>query len=462
MGHLKIEQIRPTHLLEFYTNLQEDGIRADGKPGKLSEKTVLYHHRILSSIFNDAIQWQVLASNPASRVKPPKVIKKQASCYDEKQTVILIDAIEKEELKYKAIITLALFTGLRRGELMGLEWQDIDFNRGIMEVRQASQYIPGQGTFTKEPKNETSKRIMAIPASVLNLLKQYKAHQAEERLKVGSLWRGSGVLSDFTEVFDAVTPKEISGAQFLKSLIKQKNVTEKWEENLQAIADKINNEEFIQELRKFGEKAAPEIAALNTLTDEQLKEYITLCQRKKKLERRQVVHNMGRTAHAPGYFSSWFPKFIRTYNIREAFNAEISAVSNKLSAQDLENLEALKEQYIKLSRTNFKAAKGKLTAVEDSITAIIGQEGLKRIQQGQMLPPLPFHGLRHTAATMLINQGLPAKSISGRLGHADIGTTYNIYGHYLKSADKEAADSLERVYQNMTGNGKNDTTKEQA
>ena len=63
---------------------------------------------------------------------------------------------------------------------------------------------------------------------------------------------------------------------------------------------------------------------------------------------------------------------------------------------------------------------------------------------------------------MLINQGLPAKSISGRLGHADIGTTYNIYGHYLKSADREAADRLETVFQNMTGNGKKETIKGQA
>jgi len=64
MGHLKVEQIRPTHLLEFYANLQEDGIREDGKPGGLSEKTILQHHRIISSILNDALEWQVIPSNP--------------------------------------------------------------------------------------------------------------------------------------------------------------------------------------------------------------------------------------------------------------------------------------------------------------------------------------------------------------------------------------------------------------
>lgn len=78
------------------------------------------------------------------------------------------------------------------------------------------------------------------------------------------------------------------------------------------------------------------------------------------------------------------------------------------------------------------------------------------------LPHLPFHGIRHTAATMLINQGLPAKSISGRMGHSSISTTFNIYGHYLKSADKEAADRLEQAYQNMKGTGKKDIKKGQA
>ena len=70
--------------------------------------------------------------------------------------------------------------------------------------------------------------------------------------------------------------------------------------------------------------------------------------------------------------------------------------------------------------------------------------------------------MRHTAATMLINQGLLAKSINGRLGHANISTTMDTYGHYLKSADKEAANQLEQVYQRITDNGKKDTKKERA
>lgn len=446
MGHLKIEQIKPTHLLEFYANLQEDGIREDGKPGGLSAKTILQHHRIISSILNDAVQWQVTGSNPASRVKPPRVKTKQAAYYDEDQTLALMEALDSVELKYKTAVILAVATGLRRGELMGLEWADVDFNKGTLEVRQAGQYLPGKGIFTKEPKNETSKRIIAVSSSVIALLRKHKAHQAEERLEAGDLWRGSGVLSDFTEMFDAVTPKEISGAQLLKSLIKQKAVTEKWEENLQAIADQVNNEEFIQELRKFGEKAAPEIAALKTLTDEQLKEYILIYKEKNKNPRGGRVFTTwdGRPMH-PDTLSSWFPKFIKTYNFREAFNAEISAMSIKLSEQDLAILEKLKEKYLKLNISSLKPKKEKLAAVEDSIIKIIGQESFERIQQGRKLPPLPFHGLRHTSITMLIAQGIPLPNVSRRAGHAATSTTANIYAHALKSIDRDAADKLDQV-----------------
>lgn len=65
------------------------------------------------------------------------------------------------------------------------------------------------------------------------------------------------------------------------------------------------------------------------------------------------------------------------------------------------------------------------------------------------LPQIPFHGIRHTNATILNNLGLPVKTISSRLGHANVSTTMDIYSHYLKSADKEASEKLELVYHNL-------------
>jgi len=282
MGHLKIGQIKPAHLMEFYANLQEDGVREDGKPGGLSEQTILHHHRLLSTIFNTAVQWEIIPSNPAAKVKPPKVRKKEVSYYDEEQTAALLEALGNEPLKYKVLIHLAIATGCRRGELMGLEWQDVDFDNSTIKIRQASQYLPGKGVFAKAPKNETSVRTISVPSSVMALLKQYKAYQAGKRLKAGDLWQGSDRLF----------------------------VT--WD---------------------------------------------------------------GRPIH-PDTPSHWFKKFIQKHG----------------------------------------------------------------------LPPLTFHGLRHTSATLLIGQGAPLKSISARLGHSNISTTGDIYAHALKSVDRQIADSMDSLF----------------
>lgn len=191
MGHLRLDQIKPMHLVEFYKNLQEDGIRRDGKPGGLSPKTILQHHRIISSILNDAVQWQIIKENPAARVKPPRVRKKKTECYDKEQTMALLAALDGEPLKYKAMVMLAIATGLRRGELLGMEWQDVDFENNTIDIHKASQYIPGKGVFVKSPKTEESNRLITVPASVMVLLKEYKKQQAEKKLKAGSLWKGS-------------------------------------------------------------------------------------------------------------------------------------------------------------------------------------------------------------------------------------------------------------------------------
>ena len=124
-------------------------------------------------------------------MKSPRVTKKQTACYDEEQTAALLEALEHEEPKYKVLINLALFTSLRRGEIMGLEWRHIDFKEGTLMVEQASQYLPGQGTFTKTPKNETSARVISLPAFLVDMLRQHKKDQVETRLKVGDMWQGS-------------------------------------------------------------------------------------------------------------------------------------------------------------------------------------------------------------------------------------------------------------------------------
>lgn len=257
VGHLRIDRIQPQHLLSFYENLSEGGIRQDTKykcsinlveylsknnikkselskkatvPAStitsiiqgnnvthdtaqrlckalklslkdaftpvdinkpLSSKTVLHHHRLISSILSTAVEWGALFSNPCDRTKPPRVEKKEPKYLDEVQAGILLDLLETESAEYKTMIRLLLFTGLRRGELLGLEWKDIDFDNSTLQICRTSLYLPDKGIFEDETKNATSNRIIKLSQTAISDLKTYKKWQIQQRFMLGDRWGGT-------------------------------------------------------------------------------------------------------------------------------------------------------------------------------------------------------------------------------------------------------------------------------
>ena len=188
LGNMYLDKIQPMQLMYLYQELSESTYVRKNVSHKLSSKTVLEHHRLLHSMLQQAVFWQMIPYNPASRVRPPKAKKPNINFYDDAQTIALIKALEGEELKFRVIILLTIFTGLRRGEVLGLEWQDINFKNSSLTVRQASQYVSSIGIYTKDPKTETSNRIISIPESIIKLLKEYQKEQLKTRLRLGEEW----------------------------------------------------------------------------------------------------------------------------------------------------------------------------------------------------------------------------------------------------------------------------------
>lgn len=290
-GHFKLNKIRPIDIMQFYNLLEDDTqlVRKKNNNGKknrkpLSQKTILEHHRLLSAMLHKAVYWQLIVSNPAERVQPPKTKKPIRPHYDEDQTRILVDNLEKltgNNIKYRVAILLDIFTGARLGELVGLEWSDIDLKNGIININKSSQYLSQKGVFTKSPKTESSIRDVAIPDFIVSLLEEYKLWYEEQKSICGNFWYESDRL-------------------------------------------------FVQDDGK---------------------------------------------PITPSTISKWFEKFIKQ----------------------------------------------------------IG------------LPVITFHGLRHTNATLLIAQQVDVATVSARLGHAQITTTYNFYVHPLKSHDKHAGNVLENL-----------------
>ena len=183
-GRMYINKIKPTDIMRFYDLLSKDTqlerkkntkIVKTNKP--LSRKTILEHHRLIHAMLTKAVYWQVIVSNPADRVQPPKVIKTKRKCYDDVQCKYLLSNLSQlgeDKIKFKVAIALAIFTGARLGELAGLSWSDIDLNNGIIHINRSSQYISELGVFTKVPKTESSIRDIAIPDFVVSLLSEYR------------------------------------------------------------------------------------------------------------------------------------------------------------------------------------------------------------------------------------------------------------------------------------------------
>ena len=203
-GHFYVNKIKPTDIMQFYDLLSKDTqlVRKKDNDGNktlkpLSGKTILEHHRLLRAMLHKAVYWQVIVSNPAERVQPPKAKKPKRKYYDDDQCKILLENLEQldeEQIKYKTAIILTVFTGVRLGELMGLEWNDIDFRNGIVSVNRSSQYLADKGVFTKVPKTESSIREVAIPDFVISLLEEYKLWYDEQKSLYGELWINSNRL----------------------------------------------------------------------------------------------------------------------------------------------------------------------------------------------------------------------------------------------------------------------------
>lgn len=161
-----------------------------GEPEYLSGQTILHYHRLISVILQTAVEWQYIPTNAAERVKPPKAESTEAVYLDDKQAIRLLELLEDQPVYYRTAVTVLLFTGMRRGELMGLVWSDIDFDNNTITIQRSMQYLPDTGVFISDTKTKSSRRVIKAPASAIQSLKAYRAWQKKIFLSIGQPWGG--------------------------------------------------------------------------------------------------------------------------------------------------------------------------------------------------------------------------------------------------------------------------------
>lgn len=175
LGAIALTKLRAPHVEQALASWI-DGERLDRHQGPLSSKTIHHCFTALRTALRQGLAWQLLHRDPLAGVKPPKVAQDEVATLDLAGCAALLAAARGTNLE--AAITVALGSGLRRGELLGLTWADVDLDAGRLWVRRSLEYVNGASR-TKEPKTERSRRVIALPAFVVEALRRHKSEQFE-------------------------------------------------------------------------------------------------------------------------------------------------------------------------------------------------------------------------------------------------------------------------------------------
>jgi len=177
LGRFRLDGLTPAHLAAVYDRLLGRG---------LSPKSALNTHRLLHRALSDAVRSGMLVRNPCDLVDPPRAQRPAVRALDAEEVSRLLAACAGDDPG--PLVTVAMLTGLRLGELLGLTWDDIDLERGELRVVRAVQRVRGRGLVVVPPKTASSRRLLPLPPQAVAALREQRRRQAEARLKAGPAW----------------------------------------------------------------------------------------------------------------------------------------------------------------------------------------------------------------------------------------------------------------------------------
>ncbi len=220
IGHIKLSELRVDHLNSFYTYLSKDGMNAlTGK--KLSPKTVLEYHRLISTVLEQAFKERLIIFNVARQAQLPRRDKKEVNYFQLEDIEKINTALENVDYKWRMLIHMMLVTGARRGEILGLKWDKVDFEKKQIYICNSVLYVPGKGVYEDTPKTANSIRYIALPSETVSELKAYQLEQRKEFLKNGVPYKSKGFV--FTQ-YDGKPLHPDSVTNFLTKFSKKYNL----------------------------------------------------------------------------------------------------------------------------------------------------------------------------------------------------------------------------------------------
>ena len=195
LGHIRLDALNAHTVQHFYNELAKPS-KPDAAP--LSAKSIKNIHGVLHKALQQAVLLNYIRYNPTTACVLPKIVKKEIHPLTDQQTAQLLNLLKGS--KYEIPLTVDLFTGLREGELLGLMWDCVDFEKGTILVNKQLRRSQRKGGtyYFSPPKNNKSRTITPAPY-VIKLLQAQKVQQARQRLMAGPAWEDSGLV--FTNEF---------------------------------------------------------------------------------------------------------------------------------------------------------------------------------------------------------------------------------------------------------------------
>lgn len=192
IGAVPLQKLAPSHIEAMETAALTSGRRRGAGEG-LSPRTIVHIHGVLRTALEHAVMQDAIPRNPADRVKPPRPTDREMHALDEEQTAQLFTAARQTPFFIAVVIASA--TGMRRGEIMGLRWEDVALDpatlAGSVTVRRATE-VTRAGVGEKAPKTKKGRRVIPLPRYAVEELLRHKGRQAEAKLGLGPGYQDCG------------------------------------------------------------------------------------------------------------------------------------------------------------------------------------------------------------------------------------------------------------------------------
>jgi integrase len=207
IGRIKLEKLTPMHIQRLLDSKLEAG---------LSPRSVSAVKIVLGAALKQAVRWQMVARNVAYLVAGPRVRSREMRVLSPEHARTFLTASEGEPLH--ALYFLALSTGLRRGELLAVKWEDVDFEKATLSVRRSLGRSQTAGIVIDEPKTTHGRRTLHLSAPVISVLRLHRKAQLERRLLAGPKWHDAGYI--FTTGVGTSLDPGVIGDDFARILAK--------------------------------------------------------------------------------------------------------------------------------------------------------------------------------------------------------------------------------------------------